>query len=374
MESIYKLQQRAETLRRKTQVDSISPEEVGSLHADTLAYLADMEQNADGLGIHQVYKSYAAMKADSTAPIGSNGKALRFGQLVAIYDAKNSTQAESGNVYAFQKGNDTDPWLLMGNLGSIYALQQQVDKEVDDRGKADKELQASIEAEQTSRTNADTEVLKRLQGISDSSNALTDPFISLGNITDGDSTKEAQLQARLDAACATSENSKFIGVMRVQLDGVNLQVHQFVIGYAQEYCVQVARGAITINEEKQITSGTVFSEYTRTHTKDNGWTEWTLCGGKALADNIRESLTKANAATVQAITDKIGEAGGIAPLDANSKVPSSHLPEEVYDVVMVSYWDTPSASIVNSYRYSSTSKLLENFRILWWMEKSNRHG
>ena len=54
MESIYKLQQRAETLRRKTQVDSISPEEVGSLHADTLAYLADMEQNADGLGIHQV--------------------------------------------------------------------------------------------------------------------------------------------------------------------------------------------------------------------------------------------------------------------------------------------------------------------------------
>ena len=118
MESIYKLQQRAETLRRKTQVDSISPEEVGSLHADTLAYLADMEQNADGLGIHQVYKSYAAMKADSTAPIGSNGKALRFGQLVAIYDAKNSTQQESGNVYAFQKGNDTDPWLLMSRRAS----------------------------------------------------------------------------------------------------------------------------------------------------------------------------------------------------------------------------------------------------------------
>ena len=242
MESIYKLQQRAETLRRKTQVDSISPEEVGSLHADTLAYLADMEQNADGLGIHQVYKSYAAMKADSTAPIGSNGKALRFGQLVAIYDANNSTQQESGNVYAFQKGNDTDPWLLMGNLGSIYALQQQVDQEIINRAKGDTTLQAHIDTEQTNRTNGDAELLKRLQGTSDNSSALSDPFVSLGNLTDGDTTKEAQLQNKLDAACATSDNFKFVGEMRAQLNGVNIQVSQFVIGYDQEYCIQVARG------------------------------------------------------------------------------------------------------------------------------------
>ena len=319
MESIYKLQQRAENLRRKTQVDSISPEEVGSLHADTLAYLADMEQNADGLGIHQVYKSYAAMKADSTAPIGSNGKPLRFGQLVAIYDAKNSTQQESGNVYAFQKANEAEPWLLMGNLGSIYALQQQVDREIIDRAKADTTLQAHIDTEQTNRTNGDAELLKRLRGTSDNSSALSDPFVSLGNLTDGDTTKEAQLQNKLDAACATSDNFKFVGEMRAQLNGVNIQVSQFVIGYDREYCIQVARGSIALNAEKQITSGTVFSEYTRTHTKDEGWTEWTLCGGKALADNIRESLAVANAATMKAITDKIGEAGGIARLTQTRK-------------------------------------------------------
>ena len=103
MKTIYELQQEAIRLRQVKEVDSIRPEETFGLHADTLAYLADMEQNADGLGIHQVYKSYAAMKADSTAPIGSNVKALRFGQLVAIYDANNSTQQESGNVYAFQR-------------------------------------------------------------------------------------------------------------------------------------------------------------------------------------------------------------------------------------------------------------------------------
>lgn len=127
MESIYSLQQRADTLRQKTLVDSISPEEVGSLHADTLAYLADMEQNAEGLGIHKVYKSFAAMNADSSAPVGTNGKPLRFGQLVAVYDKDNLSQAENGNIYAFQKGAEVG-WLLMGNLNSIGEIDKKLNR------------------------------------------------------------------------------------------------------------------------------------------------------------------------------------------------------------------------------------------------------
>ena len=118
MKTIYELQQKAIRLRQVKEVDSISPEETFGLHADTLAYLADMEQNAEGLGIHKVYKSFAAMNADSSAPVGTNGKPLRFGQLVAVYDKDNQSQAENGNIYAFQKGAEAG-WLLMGNLNSI---------------------------------------------------------------------------------------------------------------------------------------------------------------------------------------------------------------------------------------------------------------
>ena len=118
MKTIYELQQEAIRLRQVKEVDSISPEETFGLHADTLAYLADMEQNAEGLGIHKVYKSFAAMNADSSAPVGTNGKPLRFGQLVAIYDKDNQSQTENGNIYAFQKGAEAG-WLLMGNLNSI---------------------------------------------------------------------------------------------------------------------------------------------------------------------------------------------------------------------------------------------------------------
>lgn len=118
MKTIYELQQEAIRLRQVKEVDSISPEETFGLHADTLAYLADMEQNAEGLGIHKVYKSFAAMNEDSSAPVGTNGKPLRFGQLVAVYDKDNQSQAENGNIYAFQKGAEAG-WLLMGNLSSI---------------------------------------------------------------------------------------------------------------------------------------------------------------------------------------------------------------------------------------------------------------
>ena len=54
MDTIYNLQRRAASLRSKTQTDSITPEDVGGLQYDTLAYLADMEQNLDGLGIRKV--------------------------------------------------------------------------------------------------------------------------------------------------------------------------------------------------------------------------------------------------------------------------------------------------------------------------------
>lgn len=120
----------AARLRAMTEVNSISAEDTFGLQADILEYLADMEQSAEGLGIHKVYTSYTAMVADAPAPVGSNGKALRYGQLVSIYDESNPSQSESGNVYAWQKGNTgASAWLLMGNLGDIKeSIAGKVDK------------------------------------------------------------------------------------------------------------------------------------------------------------------------------------------------------------------------------------------------------
>lgn len=160
MESIYNLQKRASELRGKTETDSISPEEVGGLHADTLAYIADMEQSADGLGIRKVYQTKAKMEAD-TAPMGTNGKALRYGQLVSIYNEADKTSAENGDIYAWQKPG----WLKMGNIGNIYELKAKIEKEATVRADADAELQRKMTAEATTRESADVETRMLAEGI-----------------------------------------------------------------------------------------------------------------------------------------------------------------------------------------------------------------
>ena len=109
--NIYELQRRARSLREKTQEGSITPEEVGGLLADTLAMLANIEQTADGLGIRNVYPTKEAMEADS-APMGTNGKPLRYGQLVSVCDDEHADNPENGSIYAYQKPG----WMLIGNI------------------------------------------------------------------------------------------------------------------------------------------------------------------------------------------------------------------------------------------------------------------
>ena len=158
MKTIYELQQITERLRNVVEVNGISPEDTFGLQADVLEYIAYMEQSSEGIGIHKVYDSYASMLEDATSPIGTNGKALRYGQLVAVYDSEDTKKAENGNVYAWQKGNTgASAWLLMGNLGSVYALQTQIDdilknidKEISERETSDTSLKSQIESLRTS--------------------------------------------------------------------------------------------------------------------------------------------------------------------------------------------------------------------------------
>ncbi|MFB9897808.1 SGNH/GDSL hydrolase family protein [Hallella seregens] len=107
MSTIVELRQRAATLKAKYQKESITPEELGRLHEDTLDYIADMERRDGSLGVKKTYASKAEMDADM-APVGTNGKAMRYGQLAVIRSADN----ENGNIYAWQKPG----WLLVGNL------------------------------------------------------------------------------------------------------------------------------------------------------------------------------------------------------------------------------------------------------------------
>ena len=226
MDTIYNLQKRAETLRGKTETDSITPEEVGGLHFDTLAYIADMEQSADGLGIRKVYKTTAAMEAD-TAPTGTNGKALRYGQLVCIYDEANPTAAGSGDIYAWQKPG----WLLMGNISRIYELKNDIDAEAKARQDADSALQQAINKEAAARQSADTALAGNVE--TEANRRATGDDTLQKNIDaeakerqDADNTLQGNIDK--EATARQSADTKILGVADNALGGATARFSRIV--------------------------------------------------------------------------------------------------------------------------------------------------
>lgn len=163
MDTIYNLLQRAKELKEKSQVESITPEEVGKLHEDTLAYIAALEQSTDGLGIKKVYQSKSVMEED-TDPVGTNGKVLRYGQLVSIYDATHIDSLENGKIYAYQKPG----WLLVGKVNSDiipYIVQETGDS-------ATKVMSQKAVTEALGKVKITTDDGKSLQEVSEAVSAL----------------------------------------------------------------------------------------------------------------------------------------------------------------------------------------------------------
>ena len=120
MKSIYELQQIADHLRGAREVNSISAEDTFGLHADELDYIANLERRADVLGIRKVYKTKAEMDADVAAPVGTDGKAMRFGQLASVWNGDDAAASDNGMVYAWQGAEKA--WLAVGKLNSTYVM------------------------------------------------------------------------------------------------------------------------------------------------------------------------------------------------------------------------------------------------------------
>ncbi len=234
MTQIYDLQQRANVLRKKTATDSISPEEVGGLHADTLAYIANMERYASSLGIKKVYTSVSEMNGDES-PVSSTGMPLKAGQLVTIFNAEAPDAENSGEIYAFQNPG----WLLAGRLdsGNYSRLSNIV------RGEA-----ASI------------------------SDNIRSPYTFIGNFATW-----AEVQTELDKLHNSDggADNKVIGEFRVQLDGRNLLVRNWVQNWATGVFTQTVEGSVSWNGETMEQSLQI-ATYERTHNESSGWGEWEI--------------------------------------------------------------------------------------------------
>lgn len=327
MDTIYNLQKRADELRKKTETDSITPEEVGGLHADTLAYVADMEQNMDGLGIRCIYKTYAAMIAEGETPVGTNGKALRYGQLVVVYDATNTAQAESGNIYAWQKGTGAAAWLQVGNMNTII------------------DYEAKIAAEASARSEADAALQTLAEGV-------------VGRI---DVTAIDTVPASVEDALAMAKDTLHSRWTLTYRSVLNVGVLDIFSDNAGHQLTEVLTTHYTMNSDGVLDfaghdDGGV-TRYWRSYNissphlkNDKGtWSDWAedipatlqtrleeieddVAAAQSAADKAQASAEKAQS-DVAALAATKGEASGIAELDDDLKVPLANMPDGAFEVL-----------------------------------------
>lgn len=153
MTNIYNLQERANALRKRYIAASITPEEVGGLIADTLEFISLMERNTSSLGITKVYNSIAAMEGDKSPNV--DGKPLRQGQLVSIYNAENKADIHNGDIYMYDK----DGWSFVSNIANVIVGSSPWQAYSGAKGQT---LEENLAQETTARTTAITEVKEKI--------------------------------------------------------------------------------------------------------------------------------------------------------------------------------------------------------------------
>lgn len=122
MSTSSEIKQRASALAEKTDVNSITPKEVGGIMFDLASHSENVLRNSGTLGIRKVYESVAAMEADATEPVDLWGEPIKKGNLVVIYDGTDNG-VDNNKIYAFMKPG----WELATKLDAAYATKAELD-------------------------------------------------------------------------------------------------------------------------------------------------------------------------------------------------------------------------------------------------------
>lgn len=212
-----------------------------------------------------------------------------------------------------------------------------INKAISDEAKrakeAELELRNSVSVEAKRAGEAELELEKRLMGTSGKSNSNTDPYKYLGQMT------YDELNSTLNSLTYNPDvTGKNFGYFRAKVDYRDVEIKNILLSSSLNIIVQIVKGMFIIVDNKLAISDNIYSVLTRKCT--NGvWGIWeTIINNKKLIQLQNTSTSNTNGienlqSQVTAINDSIAKPSGIAPLDANGKVPTAHLPAFVDDVV-----------------------------------------
>ena len=199
--------------------------------------------------------------------------------------------------------------------------------------KAEVELRNSISVEAKRAGEAELELERRLMGTSGRSNSNTDPYKYLGQMT------YDELNSTLNSLTYNPDvTGKNFGYFRAKVDYRDVEIKNILLSSSLNIIVQVVKGMFVVTDNKLTISDGIYSILMRKCT--NGvWGDWSIIVNSNSLSLLQDS-SAANAteitnlkSQVTAINESIAKPSGIAPLDANGKVPAGNLPAFVDDMV-----------------------------------------
>lgn len=117
---------KAEALKKETEINSVTPDRVGSIMVDTLKILNEYQAQSGALAIQKIYTSEAAMLQDAQPVSDLTGRSLKIGQLVVIVPS-DPFDATAGKIYLFAGTNGHEStWNFVTKIGDFNDLYAKV--------------------------------------------------------------------------------------------------------------------------------------------------------------------------------------------------------------------------------------------------------
>lgn len=156
-------------------------------------------------------------------------------------------------------------------------------------------------------SDGDAELLKRITGVSDKSNPLTDPFKSIGSFTTIGSFKD-KLKTMYSGDSSIGNYRCILSVDSSKIP-VNIQIERLELNKVCQSFTSCIQLATMSDNAESVYLGTVctISRIGIVSNESVTWGKWT--------------------SVINDFEERIGKANGIAPLNEESKVPSECLPE-----------------------------------------------
>lgn len=148
------------------------------------------------------------------------------------------------------------------------------------------------------------ELLKRLQGTSENSNAMKDPFKFVGSFN---TSTIGDLRTWLDNLHGTSSGLDNRGFYRAILNDSVIEITSSPINYTTEEYIQVVRGRVSVaSTTGLLTFSYEYNILERKYSATDGWSSWRVVASADKFEDLYAKAIQIGSFEVESLTDGVG--------------------------------------------------------------------